>query len=151
MNEKDTIFCSVDALRRIILEVNKRYSSKAIFVTSSCATGIIGEDIDSVVDDVRDEIDVPIVAVHCEGFKSRIWATGFDISEHAVLSNIVQPPKQKRNTINFNNFYESARPEIIEIFKNFDLEPIFLYCNSTVQKLSRISESLATTCICGTL
>ena len=56
MNEKDTIFGSSDALRKIILEVNKRYSPKAIFVTSSCATGIIGEDIDSVVDDVRDEI-----------------------------------------------------------------------------------------------
>ena len=151
MNEKDTIFGSSDAIRKIILEVNKRYSPKAIFVTSSCATGIIGEDIDSVVDDVRDEIDVPIVAVHCEGFKSRIWATGFDISDHAVLSSIVQPPKQKRNTINFKNFYESARPEIIEIFKNFDLEPIFLYCNSTVEELSHISESLATTCICGTL
>lgn len=151
MNEKDTIFGSSDALRKIILEVNKRYSPKAIFVTSSCATGIIGEDIDSVVDDVRDEIDVPIVAVHCEGFKSRIWATGFDISDHAVLSSIIQPPKQKRNTINFKNFYESARPEIIEIFKNFDLEPIFLYCNSTVEELSHISESLATTCICGTL
>ncbi len=151
MNEKDTIFGSSDALRKIILEVNKRYSPNAIFVTSSCATGIIGEDIDSVVDDVRDEIDVPIVAVHCEGFKSRIWATGFDISDHAVLSSIVQPPKQKRNTINFKNFYESARPEIIEIFKNFDLEPIFLYCNSTVEELSHISESLATTCICGTL
>lgn len=151
MNERDTIFGSTETLRKIILEVNKRYTPKAIFVTSSCATGIIGEDIDSVVDDVREEIDVPVAAVHCEGFKSRIWATGFDISDHAVLSSIVQPPKQKRNTINFKNFYESARPEIIEIFKNFDLEPIFLYCNSTVEELSHISESLATTCICGTL
>lgn len=151
MNENDTIFGSTEALRRIILEVNKRYSPKAVFVASSCATGIIGEDIDSIVDDVQDEIDVPVVAVHCEGFKSRIWATGFDISDHAVLSGIVQPPKEKRNTINFKNFYESARPEIIDIFKNFDLEPIFLYCNSTVEELSHISESLATTCICGTL
>lgn len=151
MNEKDTIFGSTESLRKIILEVNARYSPKAIFVTSSCATGIIGEDIDSVVDEVRDEIDVPVAAVHCEGFKSRIWATGFDISDHAVLSSIVQPPKEKRNTINFKNFYESARPEIIEMFREFDLEPIFLYCNSTVEELSHISESLATTCICGTL
>lgn len=151
MNEKDTIFGSADSLRSIILEVNRRYSPKAIFVSSSCATGIIGEDIDSVVDDVKAEIDVPVVAVHCEGFKSRIWATGFDISDHAVLSAIVKPPKEKRNTINFKNFFESARPEIIEIFKNFDLEPIFLYCNSTVEELEHISESVATTCICGTL
>jgi nitrogenase molybdenum-iron protein alpha chain len=65
----------------------------------------------------------------------------------------VQPPREgvKSNKINFKNFYESARPEIIEIFKNFDLDPVFLYCNSTVEELSHLSESLATTCICGTL
>lgn len=95
--------------------------------------------------------DVPIVAVYCEGFKSRIWATEVDISDHAVLSAIVKAPKEKRNTINFKNFYESARKEIIEIFKNFDLEPIFLYANATVEELEHMSESIATTCICGTL
>lgn len=153
MNENNTIFGSTEKLRNIIIEVNKRYSPKAIFVSSSCATGIIGEDIDSIVDDLKSEgeIKVPIVAVHCEGFKSRIWATGFDIADHAVLSSIVQPPAKKTNKINFKNFFESARPEIIEMFKNFDLEPVFLYCNSTVEELSHISESLATTCVCGTL
>ena len=153
MNENDTIFGSTSTLRNIIVEVNKRYSPKAIFVSSSCATGIIGEDIDSIVDELKEEIDVPIVAVHCEGFKSRIWATGFDIADHAVLQSIVQPPREggKSNKINFKNFYESARPEIIEMFKNFDLEPTFLYCNSTVEELSHISEAVATTCICGTL
>lgn len=151
MNECDTIFGSADKLHDIILEVNRRYQPKAIFVSSSCASGIIGEDIDSVVEEVKEEIDVPVVATHCEGFKSRIWATGFDISDHAVLSGIVKPPKQKRNTINFKNFYESTREEIIEIFKNFDLDPIFLYANATVAELEHMSESVATTCICGTL
>jgi len=151
MSEEDTIFGAGDSLKEIVLETNRRYKPKAIFVSSSCATGIIGEDIDSIVDDLREEIDVPIAAVHCEGFKSRIWATGFDISDHAVLSTIVQPPKQKRNTINFKNFYESAREDIIKIFKNFDVEPIFLYANATVEELSHMSEALATVCICGTL
>ena len=151
MDEKDTIFGASDALYKIIIEVNERYKPKAIFVSSSCASGIIGEDIDSVVDEAKSEIDVPVIAVHCEGFKSRIWATGFDISDHAVLSGIVKPPKQKRNTINFKNFYESARDEIIEMFKNFDLEPIFLYANASIEELERLSESVATTCICGTL
>lgn len=151
MNERDTIFGSAESLRKIILEVNERYRPKAIFVTSSCATGIIGEDIDSVVEDIKLKIEVPVVAVHCEGFKSRIWATGFDISDHAVLSSIVEPPQKKRNTVNFKNFYESARPEIIEMFQRFDLEPVFLYCNSTIEELKHISEAMATTCICGTL
>ena len=69
------------------------------------------------------------------------------------LQEIVQPPREgvKTNKINFKNFYESARPEIIEMFRKFDLEPVFLYCNSTVEELSHLSESIATTCICGTL
>lgn len=151
MNENDTIFGSTEKLRQIVLEVNERYHPRAIFVTSSCATGIIGEDIDSVVEEVKEQISVPVAAVHCEGFKSRIWATGFDIADHAVLSSIVQPPEKKTNKINFKNFFESARPEIVEMFSRFDLEPVFLYCNSSVEELSYISESLATTCVCGTL
>ncbi|MGI6108432.1 MAG: nitrogenase component 1 [Eubacteriaceae bacterium] len=151
MNENDTIFGSTEKLRQIVLEVNERYHPRAIFVTSSCATGIIGEDIDSVVEEVKEQISVPVAAVHCEGFKSRIWATGFDIADHAVLSSIVQPPEKKTNKINFKNFFESARPEIVEMFSRFDLEPVFLYCNSSVEELSHISESLATTCVCGTL
>ena len=94
---------------------------------------------------------IRIAAVHCEGFKSRIWATGFDISDHAVLSEIVEPPKQKRNTINFKNFYESERPEIVRMFHEFDLDPVFLYCNFSVEELRHLSEAEATTCICGTL
>lgn len=151
MNEEDTIFGAGDSLREIVIETNRRYRPKAIFVSSSCATGIIGEDIDSIVEELREEIEVPVVAVHCEGFKSRVWATGFDLSDHAILSAIVKPPREKRNAINFKNFFESARNEIIEIFKNFDVEPVFLYANATVEELAHMSEALATVCICGTL
>lgn len=151
MNENDTVFGAVGSLREIILETYNRYKPKAIFVGTSCVSGVIGEDIDSVVDELREEIPVPIAAVHCEGFKSRVWATGFDASDHAVLTTIVKPPLKKNNIINFKNFNESAREEIIKIFANFDVEPFFLYANSTVEELSHLSESLATVSICGTL
>ena len=151
MDEKDTIFGAGEKLADIVRTTYERYHPKAIFVANSCAAGVIGEDIDSIVDELKEEIPVPIAAVHCEGFKSRIWATGFDISDHAVLTSIVQQPKRKRNTINFKNFYESARPEITKIFAEFGVEPVFLYANATVEELSHLSEALATVCICGTL
>lgn len=151
MNERDTVFGATNGLREIVLETYLRYQPKAIFIGTSCVTGIIGEDVDSVVEELKEEIPVPIASVHCEGFKSRIWATGFDASDHAVLTSIVKPPEKKNNIINFKNFFESARDEITEIFANFGVEPLFLYQNSTVEQLSHISESLATVCICGTL
>jgi nitrogenase molybdenum-iron protein alpha chain len=151
MNENDTVFGAVGSLREIILETYNRYKPEAIFVGTSCVSGVIGEDVDSVVDELREEIPIPIAAVHCEGFKSRVWATGFDASDHAVLTTIVKPPLKKKNIINFKNFNESAREEIIKIFANFDVEPFFLYANSTVEELSHMSEALATVSICGTL
>ena len=152
VNEKDTIFGSSDKLKDIILEVNRRYKPNAIFVGNACATGIIGEDIESVVEEVRSEIDVPIVATHCEGFKSRIWASGFDIQDQAVLqSGIIQPPKQKRNTVVFKNFFNSARQEITDIFARIDLKPVFLWTNTSVEEVSHLSEATCTTSVCGTL
>lgn len=151
MNEKDTVFGAADSLKEITREIYKRYKPKAIFIGTSCATGIIGEDVDSVIEELKEEIPVPIAPVYCEGFRFRVWASGFDASDYAVLTSIVKPPNKKNNIVNFKNFYESARDEIIDIFSNFGVRPLFLYQNSTVEELSRLSESLATVCICGTL
>lgn len=151
MNEQDTIFGSVDSLGDIIREVNRRYHPEAIFIGTSCVTGIIGEDVDTVARELSGELNVPVIPAHCEGFKTKIWATGFDIADHAVLSGIVKPPKEKRDVINFKNFNNGKRKEITEIFAHFGVTPLFLYTNSTVEELSHLSESLATVCICGSL
>ena len=152
LNENDTVFGASDSLRKIVQHTWEEYHPDAIFISTSCVSGVIGEDVDGLADELKDEYPVPVIPVHCEGFKSRIWASGFDISDHAVLQGIVKPPKQKRRYINIKNFYESARPQITKIFNEvFDAEPQFLYCNSTVEELSHLSENLATVCICGTL
>ncbi len=151
MDEKDTVFGATDTLREIIKKTYHSYHPKAIFVATSCVTGIIGEDVDSIVEELKEELPVPVVAVHCEGFKSRIWASGFDISDHAVLTSLVKPPKEKRDVINFKNFFESEREQITKIFEEFDVKVQFLYQNATVEELEHISEALATVCICGTL
>ncbi len=152
LNEKDTVFGATKDLEAIIRHTYEAYKPDAIFVSTSCVSGVTGEDVDGVASDLDKELPIPVIPVHCEGFKSRIWASGFDISDHAVLQGIVQPPKKKRRTINIKNFYESARPQITKIFNEvFDAEPQFLYCNSTIEELSHLSEALATVCICGTL
>lgn len=151
MDESDTIFGATNDLRQIIIETYQRYKPNAIFVGTSCVSGIIGEDVDSVVAELRSELPIPLAPVHCEGFKSRVWASGFDAADHAVLTNIIKPAEKKTNIINFKNFNESARQEIIDIFANFGVEPFFLYANSTVEELSHLSEALATVSICGTL
>jgi len=151
MKESDTIFGAVQNLYDTVLETYRRYKPAAIFVATSCVSGIIGEDVDSVVSDAKEELPIPVVPIHCEGFKSRVWATGFDAADHAVLTGIVKPPREKRSFINFKNFNESAREDIVEMFDSIGVDTFMLYSNTTLEEISRISEALATVSICGTL
>jgi nitrogenase molybdenum-iron protein alpha chain len=151
LDENDTVFGAIASLRKIALETFNTHHPRALFLASSCVSGVIGEDIDSLAGELREELGIPVESVHCEGFKSRIWASGFDAADHAVLRGIVKPPKEKRPVINFKNFFESHRPQIAEIFAELGVKPQFLYMNSTVEELEHLSESLATVCVCGTL
>ena len=151
LNESDTVFGAANKLRNTVQEAWNRYPSDAIFICTGCVTGIIGEDIDSVAEEFSKKLPVPVIPVHCEGIKSKVWATGFDISDYIILKHIVKPPKGKRPIINFKNFEEKIRPYITRIFKRFEVEPLFLYANSTIEELSRMSESLATVSSCGAL
>lgn len=151
MSEQDTVFGAAGRLKDAVKEAYRRFDPKAIFITASCVSGIIGEDIQSVLDELEDEVPVPLAPVFCEGFKSKVWASGFDAAFHAVLTKIVKTPQQRSNKVNLINFTGSARKEIVAALARFDLEPVFMLPFSTVEELSKISESAATISICGTL
>jgi nitrogenase molybdenum-iron protein alpha chain len=152
MTEEDTVFGGADKLRHAVREAYRRFRPKAIFVTTSCASGIIGEDIEGIVNDLRKEIPVPLAPVFCDGFKSRIWASGFDAAYHAILTHIVKPPRERHpERVNVVNFWGRARKEIGELFAPLALTPQFIISFSTVEELERISEAGATIMNCQTL
>lgn len=152
MGESDTVFGGAERLSDGIREAFRRFNPTAIFVTTSCASGIIGDDIQGIIDDLKEEIPVPVVPVHCEGFRSKVWATGFDAAFHAILTRIVKPPREKRSDlVNIINFRGSARAYISELFGRIGLKPVFVVPFSTVAELERMSEAAASLTICGTL
>ena len=72
--ENDMVFGASAKLRKAVRETYKRYKPKAIFLSMSCSTAIIGEDISSVAAEMEDEIGIPVVPLHCEGFRSKHWS-----------------------------------------------------------------------------
>ena len=65
-------------LRGAILEVEKKYSPELIVIATSCATGIIGDNVDAVVDKLKGEISAKTLIIHCEGFSGE-YRSGFDL------------------------------------------------------------------------
>ncbi len=149
IEEKDTIFGATNKLRETVREVYQRVSPNAIFITTSCASAIIGDDVEFVANDLTEELGIPVVGCYCEGFRSKIWTTGFDSAYHSIVRKIVKPPRKKNNKVNIINFWGSHIFE--DILKPLGYEANYVVPFSTVADLEYISEAAATIQICPTL
>ncbi|MBU0993115.1 MAG: nitrogenase iron-molybdenum cofactor biosynthesis protein NifE [Proteobacteria bacterium] len=69
LREKDVIFGGEEKLYRTLTALIDTYSPKAAFVYSTCIVGIIGDDVEAVLRRVQKEKNIPVLAVHSEGFK----------------------------------------------------------------------------------
>lgn len=149
IEEEDTIFGATQKLEDTIRAVFRRVKPKAIFITTSCASGIIGDDVEGVANALAEELGIPVVACFCEGFKSKIWTTGFDAAYHSIVRKIVKPPQQKSNKVNIINFWGSKIFD--EILNPLGYEADYIVPFSTVAQLEHIAEAAATIQICPTL
>ncbi|MDS1030774.1 nitrogenase component 1 [Bacillota bacterium LX-D] len=61
LREEDTIYGGALKLAQAVKEAKQRFNPKAVFITTSCASGIIGDDIQGVVDAIESDIQVPAV------------------------------------------------------------------------------------------
>jgi len=151
MNEGDTVFGSVEKLRQAILFANERHRPKVIFVAGSCVSAIIAEDIQNVIERLQDELNVPIAFASCEGIRSKMWSSGFDAAQHAIVKALLKAPKEKSNTVNFIIFWPTIRPFLDPALAALGLEPLFLSGFAAPDDYARASQSVATVGQCGVL
>lgn len=70
LQQKDVVYGASEKLKRAVLEAQKRYDPKAIFILTTCTSGVIGEDIEGAVAEIQPEVNATIVPIHCEGVDS---------------------------------------------------------------------------------
>lgn len=93
MDEKKIVYGGDKELEGAILEVDEKYHPDVIFVASSCATGIIGDNIDAIVEKTSKKINSEIMAIHCEGFAGE-YRSGFDLVFRQMVK-LMEPPTEE--------------------------------------------------------
>jgi nitrogenase molybdenum-iron protein alpha chain len=150
LTEKDTVYGGNVKLGKAIREVYERTRANVIFVLTTCAAGIIGDDVESVCDEAEEELGVPVAAIFCEGFRSAIWTTGFDAGYHGIARKLIKPPRRRRDDlINVINFWGSD--VFADWFAPFGAKPNYITPYSTAESLTWSSEAAATVQACSTL
>ena len=98
MDEKKIVYGGDKELAGAILEVDEKYHPDVIFVASSCATGIIGDNIDAIVEKKSKEINSEIMAIHCEGFAGE-YRSGFDLVFRQMVKLMKPPTDELKNEL----------------------------------------------------
>ena len=83
-------------MKEPIVEADRRYRPATITVVAGCVPGIIGDDIDGVADRIQPQVSARIIPVHCEGFKTKIWATAYDAVYHGIGRKLLEEPEFRK-------------------------------------------------------
>ena len=154
LDQKSVIFGGENKLRDTVKKAVDRYQPKLIFVFASCASGVIGDDIDAICTDLEAEFEGPlIIPIHCEGFKSKICASGFDAAFISINQHILKGKKLEKQENLINLFapvsisYADQR-EMERMLKTIGMEANYIPFYSSLEKIQRIPAAAASTSIC---
>ena len=154
IQENDVVYGAGNKLRYAIREAERRYSPQAIFILTSCTSGVIGEDIEGAVSELQPYIKAKIVPVHCEGVRSRLVQTGYDAFWHGVLKYLVKKPEKKQkdliNVASMLSYTWQDRLEIKRILGKIGLRPNIVPEFASVDQLEQLSEAAVTAPLCPT-
>ena len=90
IESKNIVYGGERELRGAIKEIEIKYSPEIIVIATSCATGIIGDNVDDIIRSMRDEIKAEVLVIHCEGFSGE-YHTGFDLVFRELVK-LMKPP-----------------------------------------------------------
>jgi len=88
LGERETILGGDEKLRQTIKQAYKN-KPDAIFILGTPVTAISNDDVNSVILELSEEINIPIVFIKTDGFQSKTAVNGIDLVSHALLRNFV--------------------------------------------------------------
>lgn len=126
LDDRDTIMGADLKLRKAIKEVYHRYKPEVIFIVSSPIVAINNDDIQSVVEELHEELELDIVPIYVTGFASHHAVTGYDTTLHALLKYLAgkRGEHNKNNSVNLLSVAEHTddRREAERILTSLGLE-----------------------------
>lgn len=154
IDQKNVVFGGEKKLREAVDKAVERYNPKLAFVFASCASGIIGDDIDAICADLQTEYpDTLIIPIHCEGFKSKICASGFDAAFISINKYILKDKKLPKQEGLINLFAPTTvsyadQKEMERMLHLLGAEVNYIPFYSSLEKIKKIPAAQASTSIC---
>lgn len=115
---------------------------------------LLPDDIDAIAGDLQQEYpDTLMVPIHCEGFKSKICASGFDAAFLAINKYILKKERVPKEDSLVNLFAPTTvsyadQKEMERILSNIGVKVNYIPFYSSLEKIKKIPAAQAFTSIC---
>ncbi len=143
LNERDTIMGGDEKLRKTVERAYKRHKPKVIFVVGTPVVAINNDDINSVILELEEELNVRIISIYVDGFKSKAAINGVDIVLHGLGKYLVKDTKEteKEDFINLISVSENKKSiaEIIRLLNKLDLKVNVIPSFASIEDIEKAS------------
>ncbi len=170
LEERDIINGGAQKLEEAIIEADRTHRPAAIVIVTTCAPGIIGDDIDEVASRIQPQVAARIIPVHCEGFKTKISATAYDAVYHGIGRNLPLSPERTElvlpdpladlaeqyrqgKTVNIFNVFSIGRADELELERllgNLGLKAAFYPNFAHPDQFRALSQAALNVSLCPT-
>ncbi|NLE04146.1 MAG: hypothetical protein GX638_04995, partial [Crenarchaeota archaeon] len=148
MQETDVIYGGSENLKETIINVHRKFPLNTIFLVTSCPSGIIGEDISSIVEQLTNK-GIPLVAINSDGIISGDYIAGIyntycAIAEKYIEKN-VSPVNNSINVIGEMTIAKLGEPDFNNITCVLKKLGINLNCrfirNTTINEIKKFKQA----------
>lgn len=151
MNERDVIFGAGEKLQNAILQVDREYFPELIAVLTSCASSIIGEDVNSVIRSVKDNVKAKVIFIPAGGFEGD-HIDGYKEALNVIIKELVSGPERKlKDSVNLVGLYRFG-PDVEDLIHLLSKLKVsvngILTVNSSLDNLRRLSEASLNVIMC---
>jgi len=151
LGEREMVFGGLERLEATIRAAVARHHPRVVFVAASCATGVIGDDIDGLALTLERELGLPVVPLHCEGFKAAHWSSGWDLIEHGILRRLVRRDPARRQPDLVNVIHLGGPDVFSPLLAPLGLRVNLVMGGSALERLAELSEAAASVTMCTVL
>lgn len=122
LDSHDVTFGSIPTAKKAFADIIKEYKPSCVFLVTTCIIEIIGDDMDSLADELTDEYGVPILSVHTEHFKCQDHIPGIERTITACIDIMELQEKDSSVNILGQRLGDFSKTELCSILKENNIE-----------------------------
>ena len=140
LDQKATIMGADAKLRAAVAAFYHRYGPKVVFIVATPTVAINNDDIQSVVDELSEELGTIIIPIYASGFTSKTGYFGYDLVAHSLVKTLLKNVSAERGDwVNLLSLAESSahRQEAQRLLQGLGLEVLTLPDGATVHDFKK--------------